>query len=305
MAFAHDVKTEILENQTLRRSFKAAQGYGLLLCSKRFDADEISMTTERREVAKLYCNVLGEVAGIRTRLQITERSMGQAARHYAVTVESPSDRRQILDFFAQQGDQITPAFLQREGEAAAFISGAYLACGTATDPQKNYLLEFSVYRAGLVEPLAAVLEQVVGAPKFVVRRDLGVLYYRESEQIEDALTAAGAPHSAMQLMEIKIVKDMRNKVNRVTNCETANIDKTVAASSQQVASIAFLLEHLGMEGIPEELRETARKRLEYPELSLKELLACMDEPISRSGLNHRLNRLKRMAQELSGTGREE
>lgn len=137
----------------------------------------------------------------------------------------PASRQKVLEYFGQQGDQINAEMIAREGEAAAFLSGAYLACGSVTDPEKNYLLEFTVYRAGLVEPLAALLEQVVGMPKFQLRRDQAVLYYRESENIEDALTAAGAPKSAMELMEVKIVRDMRNKVNRVTNCETANIDK--------------------------------------------------------------------------------
>lgn len=167
-----------------------------------------------------------------------------------------------------------------------------------TDPEKNYLLEFTVYRAGLVEPLAALLEQVVGMPKFQLRRDQAVLYYRESENIEDALTAAGAPKSAMELMEVKIVRDMRNKVNRVTNCETANIDKTVTASARQIADIEYLILSLGLEGLPEELREVAVKRMENPELSLRELLGTLSEPLSRSGLNHRLSRLSRMAEEL-------
>ncbi len=125
-----------------------------------------------------------------------------------------------------------------------------------------------------------------------------MLYYRESENIEDALTAAGAPKSAMELMEVKIVRDMRNKVNRVTNCETANIDKTVTASARQIADIEYLILSLGLEGLPEELREVAVKRMENPELSLRELLGTLSEPLSRSGLNHRLSRLSRMAEEL-------
>lgn len=149
-----------------------------------------------------------------------------------------------------------------------------------------------------MEPLAALLEQVVGMPKFQLRRDQAVLYYRESENIEDALTAAGAPKSAMELMEVKIVRDMRNKVNRVTNCETANIDKTVTASARQIADIEYLILSLGLEGLPEELREVAVKRMENPELSLRELLGTLSEPLSRSGLNHRLSRLSRMAEEL-------
>lgn len=299
MAFASEVKTEILENLTLRKKCRMAQGYGLLLCSKHFDSGEISMTTERQEIAQLYRSTLREILGKGCEeIPITRTGMGNATRHYAVALSQPASRQKVLEFFGQEGDRITEAMLVREGEAAAFLSGAYLACGSVTDPEKNYLLEFTVYRAGLVEPLAALLDQVVGAPKFQLRRDQAVLYYRESENIEDALTAAGAPKSAMELMEVKIVRDMRNKVNRVTNCETANIDKTVTASARQIADIEYLILSLGLEGLPEELREVAVKRMENPELSLRELLGKLDEPLSRSGLNHRLSRLSRMAEEL-------
>lgn len=299
MAFASEVRTEILENLTLRKKFRRAQGYGLLLCSKHFDAGEISMTTERQEIAQLYRVTLRDILGKGCEeIPVTRTGMGNATRHYAVALSHPASRQKVLEYFGQQGDQINAEMIAREGEAAAFLSGAYLACGSVTDPEKNYLLEFTVYRAGLVEPLAALLEQVVGMPKFQLRRDQAVLYYRESENIEDALTAAGAPKSAMELMEVKIVRDMRNKVNRVTNCETANIDKTVTASARQIADIEYLILSLGLEGLPEELREVAVKRMENPELSLRELLGTLSEPLSRSGLNHRLSRLSRMAEEL-------
>ena len=104
--------------------------------------------------------------------------------------------------------------------------------------------------------------------------------------------------AALEIMNVKILKDVRNKVNRVTNCETANIDKTVTASARQIADIEYLILSLGLEGLPEELREVAVKRMENPELSLRELLGTLSEPLSRSGLNHRLSRLSRMAEEL-------
>lgn len=299
MSFSSEVRTEILDNLTLRKKHRLAQGYGLLLCSKRFDADEISMTSETKEVAALYRStlrdILGKAAGD---LTIARTGMGNATRHYAVSLPGREAREAVLCHFAQNGDRISEDFISGEGDAAAFLSGAYLACGSVTDPEKNYMLEFSVYRAGLVEPLSELLAQVVGTPKLALRRDQAVLYFRESENIEDALTAAGAPKSAMELMELKIVRDMRNKVNRVTNCETANIDKTVTASARQVADIEYLILSLGLEGIPQELREVAMKRLENPELSLRELLETLSEPLSRSGLNHRLTRLCRMAEDL-------
>ena len=299
MAFASEVRTEILENLTLRKKFRRAQGYGLLLCSKHFDAGEISMTTERQEIAQLYRATLRDILGKGCEeIPITRTGMGNATRHYAVALSHPASRQKVLEYFGQQGDQINAEMIAREGEAAAFLSGAYLACGSVTDPEKNYLLEFTVYRAGLVEPLAALLEQVVGMPKFQLRRDQAVLYYRESENIEDALTAAGAPKSAMELMEVKIVRDMRNKVNRVTNCETANIEKTVTAAMQQIEDINLILRERGEGALEDDLRELAFLRLQNPEMSLRELGENLSENISRSGVNHRLKRIGALADEI-------
>lgn len=257
------------------------------------------MTTERQEIAQLYRATLRDILGKGCEeIPITRTGMGNATRHYAVALSHPASRQKVLEYFGQQGDQINAEMIAREGEAAAFLSGAYLACGSVTDPEKNYLLEFTVYRAGLVEPLAALLEQVVGMPKFQLRRDQAVLYYRESENIEDALTAAGAPKSAMELMEVKIVRDMRNKVNRVTNCETANIDKTVIAAANQIEDINYIIQNRGIEYIPDHLRELAELRLENPDVSFAELAAMLTSPISKSGVSHRLRKLSQLAKEL-------
>ena len=164
MSFSSEVRTEILDNLTLRKKHRLAQGYGLLLCSKRFDADEISMTSETKEVAALYRStlrdILGKAAG---ELTIARTGMGNATRHYAVSLPGREAREAVLCHFAQNGDRISEDFISGEGDAAAFLSGAYLACGSVTDPEKNYMLEFSVYRAGLVEPLGQLLSHLMPA----------------------------------------------------------------------------------------------------------------------------------------------
>ena len=260
----------------------------------------LSIETENNAVARRAFRLLREVFDVQPQLVTLKRSRLGGRSAYRIEI-SGSEASFVLEGCGIEMGQrrgVPREITVRKCCRMSFLRGVFLACGSVTDPEKNYLLEFTVYRAGLVEPLAALLEQVVGMPKFQLRRDQAVLYYRESENIEDALTAAGAPKSAMELMEVKIVRDMRNKVNRVTNCETANIDKTVTASARQIADIEYLILSLGLEGLPEELREVAVKRMENPELSLRELLGTLSEPLSRSGLNHRLSRLSRMAEEL-------
>lgn len=131
-----------------------------------------------------------------------------------------------------------------------------------------------------------------------MRRNDYLLYYKESENIEDLLTYLGAPKSSLELMEVKIVKELRNRVNRATNCETANISKTVNAALSQIEDIRLIEASGGIGSLDEELRELARLRLQNPDMSLRELGQALTSPISRSGVNHRLRRISEYAAEL-------
>ncbi len=298
LSFAGEVKREIYHNRQLRARHGLAQGYGLLLFGRHFSAREISLTTERKAIARLYASFLHETIGLDGGVTIRENKRGEETVVYTVSVDDSRDREKILAFFNRQPDVILKALFQKEGDLPAFLGGAYLACGNVTDPQKNYHLEFMVYNPALVEPLAHLLEELIAPPRHSERRGVPILYYRESEHIEDMLTAMGASKAALSMMEVKIYKDMRNKVNRVTNCETANIDKTVTAATAQVEDIRLILERQGEQSLPEELREVARLRLENPDLSLRELCEVFPGAISRSGMNHRLKRLSAMAEQI-------
>ena len=125
-----------------------------------------------------------------------------------------------------------------------------------------------------------------------------MIYAKESMLIEDFLTYIGAANHSLEIMQVKIVKDFRNRVNRSVNCESANLDKTVAASNRSVEDIEFIFSEMGADWLSPDLRETARLRLENPEMSLSELCGLFPEPISRSGLNHRLKKLSKLAEDL-------
>lgn len=302
MSFAQTVKTEILRHRGQRTRLRAAQAYGLILFGRHASAESMGLSTEYKAITRIYSDFVYSVIGIDGSVTIRENHRGEEQIIYLLTVDDRADREKILRFFGHRPGEVNLQFLSEEGEIPAFLSGVYLACGTVTDPQKNYLAEFSLYTPQLEGALSALLEEVIAPPKSTVKRSLKVLYYRESEHIEDLLATIGASKAALELMEVKIFKDMRNKVNRVTNCETANIDKTVTAATHQAALIRRLYERLGEEGLPEELREVARLRVENPELSLRELCELLSTPISRSGLNHRLSRLKAMAEALEPGG---
>ncbi len=304
MSFALQVKKELLETRPNLLSRQKAQAYGMALFGRSFSQSSISFQTENKAVADLYVQYLFDFAGLQSGVT-TIQYRKQKGCIYLVTVDDQDDRSRILSAFGHSAEE-TNLRIHMENldpdTTAAFISGAYLVCGNITDPQKNYHAELSVTHLKLCEDLSLLLHTLGSQPKHTVRRGVHLLYYKESEQIEDLLTMIGAVKCSLDLMNVKIYKDVRNKVNRITNCETANIEKTVAASSSQVEDIRLIWRVKGEESLPRELQELARLRVENPELSLRELGEALQEPITRSGVNHRLKRLNGIAQELRKRG---
>ena len=296
MTFAFQIKNEIY-NKSLRLRKDQARVYGLLLCARHFDSSQMSLATEHRGVARLYGDSISTLVGLEG--SITMRSQIRAGREtFLVQVDSAADRRRVLDFFSQQGDEIQEAFLQSPEAIYSFLAGAYLACGNINDPEKSYRLEFSLPRTGLADSFSRLLESVGFAPKVSIRRGLPVIYFKDSEQIEELTAAMGASKQALEIMNIKIYKDIRNRANRQSNCDTANIDKTIAAGQQQVADIRLIIAQRGLGSLPEDLQQMAQVRLDHPEASLRELSELMGGDITRSGINHRLKRISAIAEEL-------
>ena len=174
----------------------------------------------------------------------------------------------------------------------------FLSCGSVSSPEKNYHLEFVIPFLKLSNDLFSFLVELGASPKHVVRKGYHVIYFKDSAQIEDLLTMMGATNSTLQLINVKIDKDMRNHVNRRVNFETANIDRSVVAGSRQIEAIRKIQKKKGLDSLSDGLREIAQLRLENPEASLQELEALVDGSLSRSGINHRLKRLVQIADEM-------
>ena len=187
-------------------------------------------------------------------------------------------------------------------ESGAFRRGVFVSCGSVTDPNKEYHLELVLPEndrtPALLDFIAEHGMSLKETARGGARSKKTVLYAKESELIEDCLTYIGAANHSMEIMQVKIVKDFRNRVNRSVNCENANLDKTVAASNKSTADIEYIFSTMGADWLSPDLRETARLRVENPEMSLSELCGMFPEKISRSGLNHRLKKLSKLAEEL-------
>lgn len=185
----------------------------------------------------------------------------------------------------------------------AFLQAAFLSCGSITNPEKMYHLEFDTKHKEDAEFLVRVLMAFECEAKIVERKSHYVVYLKEGEQIVDFLNIIGAHAALLELENIRIVKELRNNVNRLVNCETANLEKTINASIRHIENIEFIDKTIGIETLPESLREIAKLRLQYRDASLKELGSMLKTPLGKSGVNHRLRKIDKIAEELKKGGR--
>ena len=205
------------------------------------------------------------------------------------------------DLLAIRGDLSGPAdtsLLKQACCRRAFIRGAFLSCGSISDPTKGYHLEFVCNNRTQAEQLQEIIGQFDIEAKIVCRKKYFVVYVKEGAGIVELLNIMEAHVALMNLENLRILKEMRNSINRRVNCEAANIQKTVQASTRQVEDIIYLRDYYGFSRLPDNLREMAEVRLAYPEAALKELGEYLSPPVGKSGVNHRLRKLSELAEKL-------
>ena len=173
----------------------------------------------------------------------------------------------------------------------SFFRGAFLAGGSVTDPKKGYHLELTTSHQNVSREMLALMRECDFTPKAAARKGNSVIYFKQSEYIEDFLTAVGAPVAAMEIMNTKLEKNLRGSVNRRVNCDAANLDKAVEAAQSQLEAIRNLERQGLLDKLPDKLQETARLRMANPEDTLSQLAQLCDPPITKSALNHRLRKL--------------
>lgn len=220
---------------------------------------------------------------------------------YNIDTEMISDKKQIeqiIDKFGNLDEPVNPLILRNSCCQRAFLRGAYLCIGSMSDPEKSYHLEFVCTDSQKAEQLKAVIRGFDIDARIVLRKKYFVVYIKEGSGIVDLLNVMEAHVSLMEFENLRIVKEMRNSINRRVNCEAANITKTVNASSRQIEDILLIRDRYGFQNLSEPLRQMAEVRLEYPEAALKELGTYMDPPIGKSGVNHRLRKLGELADKI-------
>ena len=296
MSFSVQVKDELCEVVAPDRESMLAELSAMVLFSRAFERGNCVLQTENRGVADRFIDFLVDEFDTILTLISAPNPKRRGTTRYTLAIDNSAQREQIRRRFFREGEpRIDFAPLENESNRSAFIRGAFVTCGSINDPHKEYHLEFVVAHHDLAADLASLISELDIPIKLTRRKNSYVLYIKESENIEDLLTLMGATKASLEIMEIKVMKDVRNKVNRVTNCETANIGKTVAASTKQVDDINLIIQKRGLDYLPDNLKEVALARLDNPEMSLNELVEELHFSISKSGLNHRLKRIGELA----------
>ncbi len=304
MSFSSDTKKEICQYHDKRNGEMLAECYGMLLFSRQFSEKQIIFNTENIFVINRFVQNISECFGV-----IVEKKAVLTQRHgggniFTATIMLESDCQKIFRHFGYSGKQINRrinyAVLEDDICVSAFLRGVFLACGSVNNPEKDYHLEFAIPYKNLCNDLVKVIstaERLMYTLKIVERKGIYVAYLKDSEQISDFLAFINAPVASMQIIETKILKEIRNNANRKTNSEVANMKKTITASMKQQKAIEKIRDTVGLESLSDELRQVAVLRLENPEMSLREIGERTVPPVSRSGVNHRMQKLLEIAQE--------
>lgn len=270
----------------------------MLLFCRTLTREHICFQSESRISAELFCSLFSAV--FRRELHITEHTRKNGIILCSCDADSETAEAVFQKYRLADDERLIDSEIIATNSLGVFTAGVFLACGSVNDPNKEYHLEFACPEAQLALQLATLLGDIGVTAKTVVRRGQHIVYIKGSESIEDTLTFIGASQCTLELMNTKIYKDIRNKANRIANCDAANIDKVVKAAMKQIDDIKLIDNTVGLDTLSDELREVALLRLDNIDMSLQEIGETLSEPISRSGVNHRFKKLAKIADEIRG-----
>lgn len=261
----------------------------------------LHITTENAAVARKILSLAKSLFGLQTEVLVQRKK--RLKKNYVYLVRIPFQQG-IGDILHQLGmldgagrlrDMAPRELLRRECCRRAYLRGVFLGGGSVNRPEGNYHLEIITDNKMFAETIGSLMNKFNLAAKSSQRKSTNVVYLKESEHIVSFLSIIGAHSALLNFENARIYKDMRNNVNRLVNCETANLNKTVNAAVRQIENIDLIRNTIGLEKIPEPLREAAELRLKYPDACLAELGKLMQSPLGKSGVNHRMRKIEEIA----------
>ena len=311
MSFSGKVREELAGNISTARHCRIAElaafiGMCGTIAVNSFDQYSIKIHSENFLVARKVFTLIEKTFNIKVDVSIRRNIKRQNAT-YSVVVRRHEDAVRILQAVKMAGGNadyisdlrpFSPLVIQQTCCRRAFLRGAFQASGSMSDPSKSYHFEIVCNSQAAAGQIQEIMDGFGLDAKIVQRKKAYVVYLKEGSRIVDVLNVMEAHVALMELENVRILKEMRNSVNRKVNCETANINKTVSAAVKQVEDITYLRDTVGFEHLPDNLAEAALARLEHPDATLKELGETLDPPVGKSGINHRLRRLSEMAEKV-------
>lgn len=303
MSFSADVKEELLKHSDSARHCVIASLCAVInLCGEYSLSNGdiyLIISSENDRVIELTLNLIERVLGCRCDVTLLDN------RPAVVLLDDVAGQAlSVTGFIGREAiaaeEPINPLVVATDCCRRAYLKTAFICCGSVTDPEKNYHFEFvnnDYYHALNIKELIAGFGIEA---KIIERKNHYIVYLKEGEQIVDMLNLISAHKALMEYENKRIIKEVRNNVNRIVNCETANINKVVAASVKQREAIEFIKDKVGLSYLSPQLEEVAKVRLDNPGLSLKELGEMLNPPVGKSGVNHRLKKICEIAEQLKG-----
>lgn len=331
MSFANEVKKEICRRDVAARHCILAEAASIFMnygqidrknnrsntrqgqsdgMDDRFHTENqkicLRMETDQYLAAERFRYLIEKAFGSRIQITVRTGHMGSRSR-YLLRISDSREVQRILEALklehvsgklCEQDLAVNEILLMSGCCRRAFLAGTFLCCGTMSTPEKNYHLEFVCNGPRQAEQLASIMSFFELEPKIVQRKNNQIVYIKEGRQVADMLNVMQATLSLLEYENIRIKREIRGNINRKVNCEAANISKTVAAAMDQIHDIELISSTVGLNSLSPELYETARMRLQYPDIALRELGAMMNPPVGKSGMNHRFHKLRQMAEEI-------
>ncbi len=311
MSFSSEVKKELLALDSRTKHCRTAELAAMFSGSGELDRKDneihAAFITENKQVAQKCVRLLQDTADVQAQVTCAEHIRQKNKLSYIVNITEESQIHRLLLLLKIIGsdgrirDNMTLTdglLLQKHCCKRAFLRGAFLTSGSMSDPKKSYHFEIVCGSEEKADQMKEQFDAFGLEAKIVSRKNHEVVYLKEGSQIVDALNIMGAHTALMTLENVRILKEMRNDINRRVNCETANINKTVHAAYRQQEAILFLQQHGALQRLPWQLQEIAGFRMEYPEATIQELGTLCSPKVGKSGVNHRLRKLEETAKQM-------
>ncbi len=301
MSFSADVKNELILRSDSAVHCRIAELAGTLSVNGRFvdKEDGTKYLSIRSDIPALADKLSRLLYNVMERRFNFDPSYVESKHGYRIIIEDEMILQELIeklklynaDVYVESGELVT----ERTCCKKAYLRGAFLAGGSVSSPEKAYQLEIACTTENNAERLTEILSSLHLESKSIKRKNRFIVYIKDGDTISDFLGMTGGMNSLMEFENIRVLKEMRNSINRTVNCDTANINKVVNAASKQIDDIKLIEERRGLDSLPEQLKTVAEMRLLNPHLSLAELGERLSPPLGKSGVNHRLAKISKIA----------